>query len=328
MRDDSIPFDLRALEVFLAVCDQGTMAAAARVIGLTQPAVSQAIAEIEERTRTALFDRSVRPLGLTPAGAVLRQRATALIADARQIAPLLRETRQGRIPFLRVGYVDSLCRAIVPELAAYLGTVSDYLSLVWGLTAAHADAILNRRLDVFVGVDDVELLEGLEKWALIEEPYVLIAPAGAPDIRDLEGLLAYAAAVPFIRYSPRTKVGREIERHFRRQGVDLPRTQEFDVPFAVTAAVANGNGWAISTPLCIYESAIPGDRMRVFPMPGSPLRRRLTMMARRQELGTLPGRMAHFARETLRDKCLPAIGATMPWALQDMIIGSERAATS
>lgn len=322
MRDDAIPFDLRSLEVFLAVCDQGTMAAAARVIGLTQPAVSQAIAEIEERTRTVLFDRSVRPLGLTPAGAVLRQRATALIADARQIAPLLRETRQGRIPFLRVGYVDSLCRAIVPELAAYLASVSDYVSLVWGLTAAHADAILTRRLDVFVGVDDVELLEDLEKWALIEEPYVLITPADAPDIDNLDELLAYAGQAPFIRYSPRTKVGREIERHFRRQGIDLPRTQEFDIPFAVTAAVANGNGWAISTPLCIYESAIPADRMRAFRMPGSPLRRRLTMIAHRQELGNLPARMAQFGRQALRDKCLPAIAQTMPWVMDDMIVGT------
>jgi DNA-binding transcriptional LysR family regulator len=322
MRDDAIPFDLRALEVFLAVCDQGTMAAAARVIGLTQPAVSQAIAEIEERTRTVLFDRSVRPLGLTPAGAVLRQRANALIADARQIAPLLRETRQGRIPFLRVGYVDSLCRAIVPELAAYLGSVSDYVSLVWGLTAAHADAILNRRLDVFVGVDDVELLEGLEKWALADEPYVLIAPADAPDIGDLDALVAYAARAPFIRYSPRTKVGREIERHFRRQNIDLPRTQEFDIPFAVTAAVANGNGWAISTPLCVYESAIAANRIRVFPMPGIPLRRRLTMIARRQELGKLPARMAQFARQTLRDKCLPAIAESMPSVAEELLIGT------
>ena len=90
MRHHGIPFDLRSLEIFLTICDQGTMASTARVLGLTQPAISQAIAEIEERTGTALFDRSVRPLGLTPAGAVLRQRAATLIADARQIAPLLR----------------------------------------------------------------------------------------------------------------------------------------------------------------------------------------------------------------------------------------------
>ncbi|MEI6537509.1 MAG: LysR family transcriptional regulator [Verrucomicrobiaceae bacterium] len=310
---NAIPFDLRSLELFLVVCDQGTMAAAARVAGLTQPAVSQAVAEIEERAKIKLFDRSVRPLGLTPAGAILRQRANALIADARQIAPLLRETRHGNIPLLRVGYVDSLCRAFVPELAAHLATVSDRVSLVWGLTASHADAILTRRLDIFVGVDDIELLEGLEKWSLIEEPYVLITPANAPDIRSLDDLTAYSKEVPFIRYSQRTKVGREIERHCRRLALDLPSTQEFDIPFAVTAAVANGNGWAFSTPLCIYESAIPAERIRVVPMPGGKLRRKLTLIGRKKELGNLTASIAQFCRAVLAEKCIPAITQMFPW---------------
>ncbi len=321
MRDSTIPFELRSLEVFLTVCDQGTMAAAARLLGLTQPAVSQAIAEIEERIKTTLFDRSVRPLGLTPAGVLLRQRATALIADARQIAPLLRETRHGKLPLLRIGYVDSLCRALVPELSAYLATKSEYVSFVWGLTALHADAILSRRLDVFVGVDDVELLEGLEKWPLIEEPYVVVTPIGVDKIEDLSDLAKLTETLKFVRYSARTKVGREIERHLRRVELDLPRTLEFDIPYGVTSAVANGNGWAISSPLCIYESAIPMDRLQFFPLPGPQIRRRLTLIARRQELGRLPQQIAEFSRELLRTKCLPAITQVLPWIGDEMIVG-------
>jgi DNA-binding transcriptional LysR family regulator len=322
MRHHGIPFDLRSLEIFLTICDQGTMASTARVLGLTQPAISQAIAEIEERTGTALFDRSVRPLGLTPAGAVLRQRAATLIADARQIAPLLRETRRGKMPILRVGYVDSLCRAIVPELAAHLAASSDYVSLVWGLTSSHADAILTRRLDLFLGVDDVELLEELAKWALIEEPYVLVTPPGAPDLTSVAELKAYAKNVPFIRYSQRTRVGRAIELHLRRLGLELPLTQEFDVPFALSAAVANGNGWAVSTPLCVYESAISAERVRLLPLPGAHIQRRLSLIAHKRELGNLPAEIAAFSRNLLRDKCVPAIVEAFPWLASEMIIGT------
>jgi DNA-binding transcriptional LysR family regulator len=107
-----LPFDLRSLEVFLAVCEAGGMASAARQLRITQPSVSQTIAELEERTGTKLFDRHVRPIVLTHAGAVLRQRASMLLAEARQIGPLLRQTGQGRLPFLRLGIVDSLSRVL------------------------------------------------------------------------------------------------------------------------------------------------------------------------------------------------------------------------
>ena len=101
MRDKThnIPFDFRSLEIFLAVCQAGAMAAAARELGLTQPAVSLAIAELERKTGTSLFDRTVRPLALTLAGGLMRQRASALIADARRISQLLRETKHGKVSF-------------------------------------------------------------------------------------------------------------------------------------------------------------------------------------------------------------------------------------
>ena len=102
---DALPFDLRHLEIFLQVCDSGTMVAAARVLGLTQPAVSQAVSELEARAGVALLDRAVRPLALTAAGLVLRPHAAALLAEARQIGPLLRRAEAADLPLLRAGAV-------------------------------------------------------------------------------------------------------------------------------------------------------------------------------------------------------------------------------
>src|SRR5688572_27876225 len=93
-----LPFDLLSLQVFLAVCETGTMAKAAGLLGLTQPAVSQGILEMERRLGTQLFDRSIRPIALTPAGTVLRQRAETLMAEARQIVPLVQKSRRGYLP--------------------------------------------------------------------------------------------------------------------------------------------------------------------------------------------------------------------------------------
>ena len=174
---DALPFDLRALEIFLAVCDAGTMAQAARRLGLTQPAISQAVADLERRVGVSLFDRSARPLALTSAGGALRQRASALLSEARQIAPLLREAQHARLPLLRAGLVDSLSRPLMAPLADKLNEMADQVSLLSGLTASHAGALLTRQLDLLVGADDLDEIEGLERWPLLTEPYVLLLPA-------------------------------------------------------------------------------------------------------------------------------------------------------
>src|SRR5690606_38414551 len=172
----TLPFDLRSLEIFLAVCDSGAMSSAARELGLTQPAVSLAIGDLERKLGFDLFDRTVRPLAVTVAGGLLRQRAAALIAEARQIGPLLRETKHGKLPLIRVGLVDSLSRALTEPLASYLATKADEVSILSGLTASHASDLLTRRLDLFLGVDDLETWAGLERWQLAKEPYMLVLP--------------------------------------------------------------------------------------------------------------------------------------------------------
>ncbi len=296
---DTLPFDLRSLELFLAVCDAGTMAQAARRLGLTQPAISQAVAEMERRMGVALFDRSARPLALTAAGGALRQRASALLSEARQIAPLLREAERARLPLIRTGIVDLLSRVLIAPLVRALGEKAEQVSLLSGLTAAHAGALLTRQLDLLVGADALDEIEGLERWPLLTEPYVLLMPAHLPAPSRVADIEELTRTVPLVRFSARSKTGMEVERHLRRLRLELPRPLEFDTPYGVTAAVADGAGFAVTTPLCLIEAAVPLDGLACHALPGPGLARHLTLIARRQELGRLPREVAAFCRERL-----------------------------
>lgn len=308
-----LPFDLKMLEIFLAVCEEGAMAGAARRLGLTQPAVSQAVAELEARTGLALFDRSVRPLGLTAAGGVLRQKASALLSEARQIVPALKETEHGRLPLVRAGLVDSLSRALAAPLAGRLATVAEEVSVLSGLTASHASALLSRQLDLLVGVDELVDIEGLERFPLLAEPYVLLLPAGTTAPQKVEDVARLAAKLPLVRFSARSKTGIEVERHLRRLKLEVPRRLEFDTPFGVTATVAAGEGFAVTTPLCIHEAGVDLSRLACRPLPGPAFARSLTLIARRQELGRLPREVAAFCRRTLAADVLPAMRDALPW---------------
>lgn len=296
-----LPFDLKSLEVFLAICETGTMSAAARALGMTQPAVSQSVAELEQSLGFKLLDRNVRPLAATMAGGLLRQRASALIAEARQIAPMLRQTERGKLPIIRVGLVDSLTRALTAPLANYLSTIADEVSILSGLTALHAGELLTRRLDLFLGVDDLETWTGLERWQFAKEPYCLLLSADMKPPRTLAELKKLAETKPLVRFSARSQTGLQIEAHMRRLGLSAPQSMEFDSPYAVTAMVAAGRGFAITTPLCVGESAIHDASLVMAKLPGPQVSRSLTLVARHRELGRIPRDLSELARQVLSE---------------------------
>ena len=76
-------FDLHALEVFVMTVELGGMSQCATHLQVTQSAVSQTIARLEAGIGAPLFDRTMRPMGLTASGKALMARGQALIAQAR-----------------------------------------------------------------------------------------------------------------------------------------------------------------------------------------------------------------------------------------------------
>ena len=74
---------LRGLEVFEALAATGSVAQAASVTGLSQPAVSQQLRNLETALATDLIDHGKRPMRLTPAGHSFLARAEATLSQLR-----------------------------------------------------------------------------------------------------------------------------------------------------------------------------------------------------------------------------------------------------
>ena len=71
--------NLRQLEVFRAVCEQGGFTRAAQSLYMTQPAVSHVIAELEKEAGCPLFDRISRRIYLTEAGRIFLEKARQIL---------------------------------------------------------------------------------------------------------------------------------------------------------------------------------------------------------------------------------------------------------
>ena len=82
---------LRALEVFIAAADTGSMTTAARQLKITQSAISQQLKLLESEMRVTLVDRDTRPLRLTTAGHALRHHASELLARADRLRSDVRQ---------------------------------------------------------------------------------------------------------------------------------------------------------------------------------------------------------------------------------------------
>jgi len=85
MRTSIHDVDLRALQAFIAVCETKSMAEAARVLGVTQSAISQLIASLERGQGVSLFNREFRPVRPSAAGRVLFEQAGALLEHAQAV---------------------------------------------------------------------------------------------------------------------------------------------------------------------------------------------------------------------------------------------------
>jgi DNA-binding transcriptional LysR family regulator len=106
----------RDLQVFFAVVASGSMAEAARQLNLTQPAVSEIIAQLEQIFAARLFDRTTRGVEATIFGRALLARAHAALDEMRQGVKdieFLADATRGEV---RIGCAQRLSAAIMPQI--------------------------------------------------------------------------------------------------------------------------------------------------------------------------------------------------------------------
>lgn len=317
---ESLPFDLRSLEIFLAVAETGSFTEAGKRLGLTQSAVSQTVGQLERQFEVMLIDRKLKPPALTVAGTVLRKQAQALIEEARRIVLTIRETVSAKLPIVRVGLIESLFPVLAPVLGVELRAFANQLSMLSGLSYFHRQALLQRNLDVCITPEPMYDIEGLDRYFLLNEPFILLLPVTRRG-KDNNDLARLAAELPFIWYTDRSHMGSQISLYLRRLRLELPRDQAYDSTSGVVSMVAAGLGWAITTPLCMLDARPTADSVFCAPLPPPALSRQLVLVARSAELGDIPSRIAEMARRVLETRCVPQIAEMFPWLKDQFKVG-------
>lgn len=309
--------DVHSLGVFTTVLEHGSMTAAARRLGLTQPAVSMAIRQLEREMDAVLLDRSLRPLRATRAGLVLKRHAARLLSETETLFNEVALAADESLPSVRLGLVDSVAVTIGAELIREIQGIAEELAVWSGLTMDLGRGLRDRELDLLITSDPMDDIDELERQVVLREPFVALVPAAHPRGTGMTDLAALAASGPLVRYSARSTIGKTIERYLRQQRLDSPHRLEFDASETVVAMVSAGLGWAITTPLCLLQGRADFSRVRALPLPDAGLSRDLYLLTRRGELGEVVGQLLPRIGELLGEALRGAYARDMNWALSD-----------
>jgi len=311
--------DLRGLEIFLAVCDEGGLTSAARKLDLTQAAVSQQLAKIERDLGVQLVDRSVRPQQVTPAGYYLRQRARKLFGEFEDIRAGVARYRERDIPELNIGLIESVAVALLPHLVSHLKGKVGSLSITSGTTHPLMPELAAGSFDLIVTTEQPDGIDGAQAMPLLTEPLLMVLPKHERAPRHWDDIADLAARMELVRFGEKRRLSGIIQRHLSKFGVEPHGTLEFDSSFAIIDGVRKGLGWAVSTPLCLFAAGVNAQDVTLAPFPTSaPVRGvQLVWMGER---GSGPARLVGKAcQDIFAEHIIPELRLLAP-QLEDRVL--------
>jgi DNA-binding transcriptional LysR family regulator len=173
--------DLHRLRMFHAVVTEGSIHAAADLLGFTPSTVSQHVAILQRETGLSLLERRGRGLAPTAAGLRFAEAAGELLGRAENLQVLASDLREGRRGSCRISYIASAGAAFLPPVVSRLNTEFPDVRLDLRL----------RELSPGPGwIPDIEIaavqsaqaadLDGYRTRALFRDPFRVVVPADHP----------------------------------------------------------------------------------------------------------------------------------------------------
>ncbi|MGF1477388.1 MAG: LysR family transcriptional regulator [Geminicoccaceae bacterium] len=218
--------ELRNIDYFLTVAEEGSLRGAARKLGLTQPALTKAVRRLEDETGVSLFDRRSRGVELTVYGQSFRRHARMFRASMVEAQSELDALRQGTAGLVRLGAGPSFMARIVPDvLRRFRGDHPRVkLQIAGGLDDALKERLRSGSLDLVVAALPPEGAElDLVRIPLMTDEYHVIADRAHPLRCRRQVQLADLLDYPWILPSPSTHLVSRLGVLFATAGLPAPQ---------------------------------------------------------------------------------------------------------
>jgi DNA-binding transcriptional LysR family regulator len=233
----------RQIETFAAVMRAGTASRAAEILGVTQPAVSRSLAELEKTLGFALFARVQNRLVPTPEAHQFFAEVEASfrgIDRLRATAARIRDHGSGEI---RIGSLSALGSSLVPKAIARFRDSHPQVgvTLIVASSREIRDHVASGAFDLGLAADEIDIT-GVQHQLFVAPDAVCAIPAGHP-------LAARAVITPadledeaIVAYVPEDRARQRLDRVFEEAGVRPRIVVETIYAATVCALVSEGLG--------------------------------------------------------------------------------------
>lgn len=262
----ALPFTFDQLEVFTLVLDTGSFSAAAQHLGISQPAVSAQVRELERKTGVRLIERVGRSVAPTPAGSTLAGHARALLDAGTQAAEAVAHHTEGIHGTVRLGTGATACLHLLPPLLQRIGKSQPALHVV--VSTGNTDEIVRR---VELNALDLALVtlpvtsRALTVSKALRDGFVVVGAADAAPLpkavraQDL-------ADLPLILFEPGANTRQLVESWLLAGDVRVRPAMELGSVEAIKEMVSAGLGCSILPEMALRDR----DRKRLQVRPLKP----------------------------------------------------------
>lgn len=214
---------LRQLEDFVAVIESGSMRAAARKLGMSQPAITKSIRGLEAELYSRLVQRSPHGVVPTPAGRAFFARVRAAQTELRKAEEEVTQLNGGSAGSIAFGVVPAAV-PILPEAVVRFRQQfrRARLRILEGYTHTLLPLVRDESLDFAIGVRvGAKVDPAFAFRPLFRFGYAVVARKGHPS-RNVRSL-AQLASSEWISLTPQGSPGGPLERAFSSAGLASPQ---------------------------------------------------------------------------------------------------------
>lgn len=276
---------LRQLRVFLSVAQGRNFSRAGDGMGLTQPAVSRSIVELESQLGVRLLDRTTREVVLTAAGQSLAARATRILDELDQSLLEISGLAAARAGKVRVASSPTLSANLMPACIAACAREAPEVRLML-LDRIQQDVLASVRsgeVDFGLVVEPPDSGD-LHSEAIMTDPFVLVLPPEHALAKKKSVKCSALDGEPLVLLDHASGSRRLIDGALAAHGAVCDVRQELGHPTTVFRMVEAGIGISVMPGLSVPASGAPQLACR----PLSPLLRRDIMLVRRRNRALSP----------------------------------------
>jgi len=270
--------DLRLMRSLLAVIDAGEITVAAERVGLTQPALSRRIRQLEDQLGVALLSRGRKGVSLTAAGELVAAEARILVARYDALCAEVAAHQRLESGTIRLGGGATAVSFVLPPAIADFQR--DYPGVRFHLKEAGSREVerdvVSGHLELGLVTLPVHLRE-LKVHPLLADRIVLIGRNAHPLASQVQVDVKALAGLSLVGFEAGSAIRHLIDAALREAGVEMNVVMELRSIAAIVRMVAMTGNLAFVSQIGVENE----HDVRVLPVRGLDIRRELAVIARR-----------------------------------------------